>query len=369
MDIFYEMAAAGHEQLVFHYDRATGLKALIALHDTRRGPALGGCRSRNYSSESEAITDALRLSRAMTGKFAVLDLPYGGGKTVIFDLGTRGREEAMKALGRAIETLRGRYGTGEDVGTSPQDMGWVAETTDHVWGTPEEKGGDGNPGPATAAGVLGGIVACLEEQFGSPEIEGRRFAVQGLGNVGFELAKSLAQRGGRVSGCDLDRDRVTLAAQTFRFEPIDLEPWIETPCDVLCPCALGNVLNPDSVPRIQAKIVAGAANNQLADEESATLLERRGILWAPDFVMNSGAALFLTTEVSNPEIDKLALVEARIGSIVKSVLQRARRSGVSPRHAAAALIAEKFEGKSGAPYVGQDKIEKSPLLPSDEDRL
>ena len=249
MDVFSSPAFDDHEQVIFFYDRASGLKAIVALHDTTLGPAVGGCRMWPYASEAEALTDVLRLSRGMTFKAAMAELPYGGGKTVIIGDSRKDKSEALfRALGRAIDSLGGRYYTGEDVGTSPTDMDWAGEETAYVLGCNE--GGSGDPSPVTARGVWLGIRAAVRHKLGQHDLAGVRVAIQGLGHVGYNLARLLAQDGARLSVADLDGARVERAADEFAAKPLDVDAILFAECDVLAPCALGGVINDPTIPKL-----------------------------------------------------------------------------------------------------------------------
>jgi leucine dehydrogenase len=339
MDVFSSPAFDAHEQVVFFYDRACGLKAIVALHDTTLGPAVGGCRMWPYESETEALTDVLRLSRGMTFKSAMADLPYGGGKTVIIGDSGKDKSEALfRALGRAIESLGGRYYTGEDVGTSPTDMDWAGEETAYVLGC--NKGGSGDPSPITARGVWLGIRAAVEHKLGRGDLAGVRVAIQGLGHVGYSVARLLAEDGARLIVADLDAVRVERAADEFAAKPLGVDAILGAECDVLAPCALGGVINDQTVPRLACAVVAGAANNQLLEDRHGTALHARGILYAPDYVINAGGLINIAQELQPGGYDReraLAQVET-IGTTLAEVFERATRESV-PTHEVADRIA------------------------------
>jgi leucine dehydrogenase len=339
MDVFSSPAFDDHEQVIFFYDRPSGLKAIVALHDTTLGPAVGGCRMWPYADESEALTDVLRLSRGMTFKAAMADLPYGGGKTVMIgDSRTEKSEALFRALGRAIESLHGRYYTGEDVGTSPTDMDRAREETEYVLGC--DKGGSGDPSPVTARGVWLGIRAAVRHRLGRSDLAGIRVAVQGLGHVGYSLARLLAQDGARLIVADLDGARVERAADEFAAEPLAADAIVAAECDVLAPCALGGVINDATLPQLGCRIVAGAANNQLLEDRHGAALHARGILYAPDYVINAGGLINIAQELQPGGYDRaraLAQVET-IGATLGEVFERATRAGL-PTHEVADRIA------------------------------
>jgi leucine dehydrogenase len=330
MDVFSSPAFDGHEQVSFFYDKDSGLKALIALHDTTLGPALGGCRMWPYATEAEAITDVLRLSKGMTYKAAMADLPYGGGKTVIIgDPRTDKSAALFRALGRAIETIAGRYYTGEDVGTGPADMDHAADETHYVLGS-TRRGGSGDPSPVTARGVWLGIRAAVRHQLQRTDLAGVRVAIQGLGHVGYNLTQLLARDGARLIVADLDPTRVARAADELAAEPVDSAAILAAECDVLAPCALGGVLDDETIPRLACRIVAGAANNQLLEDRHGAALHARGILYAPDYVINAGGLINIAQELQPGGYDRgraLAQVEA-IGTTLAEVFERAAHDGL-----------------------------------------
>ena len=277
----------------------SSLYTIIAIHSTIRGPSLGGCRMWGYDDSRSALRDALRLSRAMTFKAAVADLPLGGGKGVIMAPGTLSRARRRDVLldfADAVESLGGRYMTAEDVGTSARDMAVIASGTGHVAGLSRGRGGSGDPSPLTALGVESAIRACCERVFGSESLRGRRLCVIGLGHVGSRVAKGCARAGASLVLADVDGDKRALA-DALGASWTTPEKALVADVDVLVPCALGGFLDDDSVPRLRCPIIAGAANNQLADDRIADLLAARGILWAPDFVVNAGGIINIAVEL------------------------------------------------------------------------
>ena len=286
MEIFEAMADKEHDQLVFWSDVASGYRGIIAIHDTTLGPALGGTRFWNYPSEAEAITDALRLARGMTYKAAITGLALGGGKSVIIgDNHTTERELIFRAHGRAIESLGGRYITAEDVGTSVDDMEYVRKETEWVTGL---RGRSGDPSPITAFGVYQGIRAAARFRYGDESLKDLHVVVQGLGHVGHHLCRHLAEEGARLSVSDIEDDRVVSAVTDFGATAAAADDVYEIDADIFSPCALGAVINDDTLGRLRVDIVAGAANNQLAETRHGQALHERGIVYAPDYVINAG---------------------------------------------------------------------------------
>ena len=286
MEIFDAMAKRGHEQLVFWSEPSVGYRGLIAIHDTTLGPALGGTRFWNYASDEEALTDVLRLSRGMTYKAAITGLNLGGGKSVIIgDNRTKEREMIFRAHGRAVESLKGRYITAEDVGTSVDDMEYVRMETDSVTGLKE---GSGDPSPITAFGVYRGIKACAQFRYGEDSLEGKHVIVQGVGHVGHHLCKDLAAEGAKLTVTDIDEGRVRRVVDEFGATAVSAEAVCGVDADIYAPCALGAVINDETLKELKVDIVAGAANNQLAEARHGQALHDLGIVYAPDYVINAG---------------------------------------------------------------------------------
>jgi len=295
-----------HEQLLVRRGPRSGMYCAVAVHSTVRGPSLGGCRMWRYDDSASGVADALRLARAMTYKAACAGLPLGGGKGVIMlrDGAPRGsaRRDVLLDFGETVDALRGAYITAEDVGTSSRDMTVIAEATEHVSGLAQARGGSGDPSPYTALGVQAAVLASCERAFGSTSLEGRSVAVVGLGSVGLRLARLLAKKGAALVVADID-ERKRADADKLGARWLAPDRALAAEVDVLAPCALGGVLNEDTVPRIQAPVIAGAANNQLADESVADLLARRDILWAPDFVANAGGIINISVELERGGYD------------------------------------------------------------------
>jgi leucine dehydrogenase len=323
---------------------------MVAVHSTTRGPALGGCRMWVYDDARLAIRDVLRLSRAMTSKAAVAGLRMGGGKGVIMVppaaaplVGER-RRAALLDFGETVDQLDGRYLTAEDVGIGAQDMEVIAETTAHVTGLPVEHGGSGDPSPATAAGVEAALRVACERVFGTQDLTRRTIAVVGLGHVGGHLARRLAAGGAELVVTDVDPAKRALAEE-LGARWTDPASALTAPVDVLAPCALGGVLDHETVPALRCRVIAGAANNQLATDAIADLLAERGILWVPDYVANAGGIINISVELE-PEgyaPDRAAARVREIGDTVRRILDDAQARGTTPLAAAAALARRRLE--------------------------
>ncbi|MBI3144699.1 MAG: Glu/Leu/Phe/Val dehydrogenase [Pseudogulbenkiania sp.] len=343
MSIFELPDFDGHEQVVFASDSRSGLKAIIAIHNTRRGPAMGGCRMWAYPDSTAAATDALRLARGMTYKNAMAGLPIGGGKAVIIgDARSAKSPELFRALGRAIDQLGGRYITAEDVGTSPADMSFVREETRYVAGLSGELGGTGDPSPATALGVFVGIEAAVRHRLGVDSVKGLTVAVQGLGHVGYDLARRVHEAGARLVVADIDRANAERAAAEFGARVVAPDEIVDAQADVFAPCALGAVLNRQSLPRLKCSVVAGAANNQLATDDIGEQLRDAGILYAPDYVINAGGIIKVCAEYLSEPVDS---VEGRVRAIARTlgeVFQMAERDGIATSRAADTLARARF---------------------------
>jgi leucine dehydrogenase len=302
MAVFGSRAFDNHEQVAFFCDPDSGLRAIIAIHNTNRGPALGGCRMWPYTSEDEAIRDVLRLSRGMTYKSAVSNLNLGGGKAVIIgNARTDKTPELLHAMGRAVHRLGGRYIVAEDVGTSVEDIRIIGEQTAHVAGIVDKQtraGGmrSGDPSPATAHGAFFGLRAAVKYKLGTDDLQGLKVAVQGVGNVGYRLAKQLHEAGAKLWVSDIYEDNLLRAAETLGATIVGADDIYGLDVDVFAPCALGAVINDATLPQLRAKVVAGAANNQLSEDRHGKELMGRGILYAPDYVINAGGIIDISYE-------------------------------------------------------------------------
>jgi len=342
--VFDRMAEYGHEQVVFCFDRQTGMQAIIAIHDTALGPARGGTRYKAYASEEEALEDALRLSHGMTYKFAFTDMPRGGGKAVLLKRdGTADKRVLLRSFGRFVQLLAGRFGTGPDLGTSAQEMVEIAHETDYVWAIDERFGGTGDSTPLTAEGVFAGIGAALDEVYGTADLAGRRVAIQGLGGVGGRLADLLVGAGAVVIGADLDPGRAKELAERLGITVEDPEALYDVSCDVFSPNAVGGTLNEHTIGRLRCRIVAGGANNQLAGSEDGRRLQERGILYAPDYVINSAApyAVIGAGELGySPE--RLLVSVQGVAEALQLIFRRARAAGLPTAEVADRIAEERI---------------------------
>ena len=337
MAVFDDASFRGHEQVVFCFDAAVGMRAVIAIHDTTLGPAVGGLRVWSYRSEAEAISDVLRLSRGMTYKAALAGLPFGGGKAVIM-ADREGRNPALfERFGDFVESLGGRYVTAEDVGTSPADLELVRRRTAHVVGVAE--GGAGDPSPATAWGVFHGLRAAVRHKLSRDDLKGLRVAVQGVGHVGSTLARHLIEAGCELIVADVDAGRARRAAVDCDARVVAVGDIHKVEADVFAPCALGGVLNDRTIPELKASIVTGSANNQLAEDRHGEELRDRGVLYAPDYAINAGGLINISHE--GARYDKVAAFAhvARIYDTLLEIFRRADDQGL-PTSAVADRFAE-----------------------------
>jgi len=293
IDIFSQLQAYNHEKLVFCQDKHTGLKAIIAIHNTVLGPGLGGTRVWNYANDAEALNDVLRLSRGMTYKAAISGLNLGGAKAVIIgDSKTIKTEALMRKFGRFVENLNGKYITAEDVNTTTRDMEYVNMETDHVVGLPESMGGGGDPSPVTAYGVYMGMKAAVKHAFGNESLNGKKIAIQGIGKVGGHLLAHLHKEGAKLFITDINEEMLVKYSTEFGATVVKGDEIYTLDLDVFAPCALGAILNTENIGKLKAKVIAGAANNQLADENlHGPMLTEKGIAYAPDFLINAGGLI------------------------------------------------------------------------------
>lgn len=340
------VSSDSHEEIHRVSDADTGLLGFIALHSTQLGPAAGGLRMRLYASEDAALTDVKRLSEGMTYKNAAADLPLGGGKAVIVGDPTKDKTPALlRAFGRAIESLEGRYYTAEDMGMSPADMATLAEETSYVAGLADGDFASGDPSPITARGIFNAIRVACRHRFGSDDLDGRHVAIQGLGNVGWNLALLLKDAGADLTVTDVDQNRVDRAVNEIGATPVALDEIYAAEADVFAPCAIGGILNADTIPTLRVSIVAGGANNQLATREDAVTLNDRGILYAPDFVANGGGIINVATEILKIA-DRPAYVEEKLAALeatMDMILSKAEKDKVSPDAVAVATVAQKMD--------------------------
>ncbi len=343
MDLFAHLKAYDYGEVHFKHDRASGLKAIVAIHDSRLGPALGGCRFIEYDTDEAAVIDALRLARGMTYKAALAGLAHGGGKSVIirpkqhFD-----RVALFRAFGRFVDDLGGHYITAEDSGTGLEDMEVVRTVTRHVTGVDVAHGGSGDPSPFTALGVRRGIEACVKFKLGRESLDGVHVAVQGVGHVGYHLCKELAACGAKISVADVDALKAERAQREFSATVVPLDKISEIECDVFAPCALGSALNDVTIPRLKAKIVAGAANNQLATPRNGDDLHARGILYAPDYAINAGGLVNVAQEVLGYDAQKARENTMKIYDTIYEIADRARKTGAPTYRICDMIVEEKL---------------------------
>ena len=299
--VFGQLSFDDHEQIVFCNDKDTGLKAIIGIHNSVMGPALGGTRMFNYANEWEALNDVLRLSRGMTYKAAITGLNIGGGKAVIIgDAKTQKTPELMRKFGEFVHSLSGRYITAEDVGMETADMDIVRDVTPYVTGISEERGGAGNPSPVTAYGVYVGMKAAAKQQFGSDVLSGKKVLVQGIGHVGETLVDYLTKEGALVTIADINEEKLNEVGTKYNAQIFRGDDLYSADVDIYAPCAMGATINNDTVYKLKAKVIAGAANNQLADENvHGAILQERGILYAPDFLINAGGIINVYAELAH----------------------------------------------------------------------
>lgn len=337
--VIEKMALNEHEQVVFCHDKASGLKAIIAIHNTTLGPALGGTRMWNYKNETEALNDVLRLSRGMTFKASISGLNLGGGKAVIIgDSYTQKSEALFRRFGKFVDSLGGKYITAEDVGISPKDMEYVNMETNHVSGLPITLGGSGDPSPVTAYGVYMGMKAAAKEQFGKDSLEGLKVTVQGVGHVGETLVKHLTEEGAKVTISDINQERVQEVAKKYGTEVVEGDAIYDVDMDIYAPCALGATVNNDTIARLKCSIIAGAANNQLLDEnEHGMLLKNRDVLYAPDFLINAGGLINVYREVEGISQERAMELTENIYNTTLDIFKKAKTDDITTHQAALAL--------------------------------
>jgi leucine dehydrogenase len=348
MELFDLPEFDAHERVCFGYDAASGLRAIIALHSTALGPAAGGCRLWPYADTGAAVADVLRLSRGMSYKNAMAGLPLGGGKAVIIAAPRQAKTPALfEAFGRFVDDLNGRYITAEDVGTTIADMSQVARVTRYVAGlgrAPGEAGGD--PGPKTALGVFLGIKAAVRFRLGRSDLQGVRVAVQGLGGVGFHLCRMLAQEGAALTVADVRASVVQQATQEFGARAVGVNDLLSQDADVLAPCALGAVLDAVSIPKLRARIIAGAANNQLAQGQDGQALSAAGILYAPDYVINAGGIISVSREYQGGATEAQVIADIQgIPVRLTEIFERARRENRTTNAVADEMAREILAGR------------------------
>ena len=343
LSIFESMGSRGHEEVVFCQDKDTGLRAIIAIHNTTIGPALGGCRMWNYNSDEDALKDVLRLSRGMSYKAAIAGLNLGGGKAVIIgDSKTEKNEILFRSFGRFVQGLAGRYITAEDVGTSVKDMEWVRTETRYVTGISRALGGSGDPSPVTALGTCSGIKATVKKQLGKDSLTGLKVGVQGVGHVGYHLCRYLNREGAELLVTDIDNVSIKRVVEEFGAKVIQMDEIYDADIDIYAPCALGATLNEKTIPKLNCSIIAGAANNQLKKEdEHAEMIKDRGILYAPDYAINAGGLINCANEIEGYNRERaFRQAEEGIFDTLTEIYKRAETDNVTT-HTAASKVAEK----------------------------
>ena len=344
MELFSYMERDDYEQVVVCHEKVSGLKAIIAIHDTTLGPALGGTRMWMYQTEEDAFLDALRLAKGMTYKNAAAGLNLGGGKTVIIGNPRKDKNEEMfRAFGRYIQGLNGRYITAEDVGTTVQDMDIIYEETKYVTGISPAFGSSGNPSPVTAYGVYVGMKAAVKEAFGSDDLAGKTVAVQGVGNVAYHLCKHLHNEGASLVVTDIHKEAVKRAVDDFGAKAVDPEDIYREECDVFAPCALGGIINDVTIPQFKAKVIAGAANNQLKEDKHGDLLESKGMIYAPDYVINAGGVINVADELNGYNKERALKKVEGIYQNIEKVLSIAKRDQIPTYKAADRMAEERIE--------------------------
>ena len=339
--IFKEIIDRGHEQVSYFHDPTLGLKGIVAIHNTVLGPALGGCRMWNYKSEKDALIDVLRLSKGMTYKAAIAGLNLGGGKAVIIgDPKSDKSEELFRSFGRFIEGLGGRYITAEDVGTSIKDMDHVRMETKYVTGIPKSMGGSGDPSPVTAYGVYMGMKACAKYCWEKDHLQAKKIVVQGVGNVGEYLVQYLSEEGADIYISDISQEKLDEVQSKYNVTVIDNSDVLDFDMDIFAPCALGGILNTSNIERLKCKIVCGGANNQLEDEVRDSLhLKKREIVFAPDFLVNSGGLINVYSEINGYDKEKSINKTKEIYQTTLDILNKSNKEGITS-YASAMKIAE-----------------------------
>tara|TARA_A100001011_G_C14287591_1_gene834560 strand:- start:444 stop:1541 length:1098 start_codon:yes stop_codon:yes gene_type:complete len=335
MAIFEEMVGRNHEQVSYFYDEHTGLKCIISVHNTILGPGLGGCRVWNYNNEQEALIDVLRLSRGMTYKAAIAGLNLGGAKAVILADGNTVKNEAyFRSFGRFVEAMGGRYITAEDVGTSVRDMEWVRSETDYVVGISRSLGGSGDPSVVTAYGVYIGIKACAKEKFNQTDLDGLKIAIQGLGHVGMYLVEYLSKHDVEIYVTDINESLVQQAVSKFDVNPVNTDEILKLNVDILAPCALGAIINDETIPQLNCKVVAGGANNVLKNAKiHGEMLRKRDILYAPDYAINAGGLINVANELEGYNRQRAFDQAEGIYDMLRDIFRRSKNDDITTNEA------------------------------------
>lgn len=351
--VFESMSGLGHEQVVYCHDHETGLKAIIAIHNTTLGPALGGTRMWRYENENEALRDVLRLSRGMSFKASISGLNLGGGKAVIIGDSRKDKSEAMfRRFGKFINSLNGKYITAEDVGTNTKDMEYVKMETNFVTGLPESMGGGGDPSPVTAYGVYMGMKAAAKQAWGNESLAGKKVVVQGVGHVGENLVNSLMKEGAKVYIIDLNQDALKRIASETKAEILTDLDFFDMDMDIYAPCALGATLNTENIKRLKCSVIAGAANNQLAEEIThGQMITDKGITYAPDFLINAGGLINVYSELTGYNRQRAMQQTEKIYDFTLDILRKAAEDKI-PTYLAANRLAEKRIADIGKVKLG-----------------
>lgn len=343
MSLFQRIKDEGYEQIVFCHDRKVGLKAIIAVHDSTLGPGTGGCRMYPYADENAAVEDVLRLSKGMSYKAAISGLKLGGAKAVIIGNPKADKTpELLYRFGEFVESLGGRYVTAKDVGINGDDLMKVRERTRHILGIEGLPGSSGDPSPLTAWGVYNGMKAAAKHVFGEASLKGKRVAVQGLGYVSYTLVKYLVEEGASVVGADVDPAAIARCQKDFGIDIVKAEEILSQACDILSPNALGAIINKDSIPTIKAKVIAGAANNQLATDEDGFELQRRGIVYAPDYAINAGGLMNIYHEMGGYNSQRAYDHVGGIYRTIEEILIRSSKDQMPPHRVADAIAEERI---------------------------
>ena len=342
--VFGQLSFNDHEQVVFCFDKDTGLKAIIGVHNTILGPALGGTRMYDYKTEWDALNDVLRLSRGMTYKSAITGLNLGGGKAVIMgDPKKMKTPELMRRFGEFVHTLGGKYYTAEDVGMETADMDTVREVTPYVTGISESKGGAGNPSPVTAYGVYMGMKASAKFAYGNDSLDGKKVIVQGIGHVGEELVRLASEEGAKVIITDINEERLDIVSKKYGVDIFRGADLYAEEADIYAPCALGATVNDSTIDKLKVKIIAGAANNQLANEiVHGPLLQQKGIVYAPDFLINAGGIINVYAEIEKYGRDQIMQKTENIYNTTLDILNKAKATGVTTNEAAMSIAEERM---------------------------
>lgn len=340
--LFEEIRREGHEQLVFCSDSSTGLRAIIGVHSTVLGPAVGGCRMWNYTSEEEALNDVLRLSKGMTYKASITGLNWGGGKAVIWGDAKKDKSPAfLQKFGEMVDRLNGVYVTAKDVGIGSPDLIEIKKKTKHVLGIDGVAGSSGDPSPATAWGVYHGIRACAEKAFGTASLKGLKIAMQGLGSVNYNLLEHLSKEGAVITGCDIDSANLNRAVSKYGIKSVSPDEIYKVECDIFSPGALGSIINEKTLKLLKAKVIAGAANNQLATAEDGETVFKMGLIYAPDYAINAGGLTNIYHELDLNGFDQKRALDhvSKIYGTIKAILERSIADR-EPTHQIADRMAE-----------------------------